>query len=92
MIKVLIFILLLLLLLLLDVESILTEEWINDHTMNIKEPIKQGKEITRVNTSNLADTINAWSLQRYQFIEKFSLDSGLFKYNKTLIKKIIINN
>ncbi|CAO3626139.1 unnamed protein product [Cunninghamella echinulata] len=60
-----------------DIESILTEEWMNDHTVNIKGSIKQGKDITQNNTSELADTVKTWSLERKQFIEKFSINSGI---------------
>jgi outer membrane lipoprotein-sorting protein len=54
----------------------LTDEWINECTENMKESLKQNKKTMVVCDPEIDSVLKSWSSQRLRFTENFDLDSG----------------
>lgn len=61
----------------------LTDEWINECTENMKDTLKQGKKTMVVGDPEMDSVLKSWSSQRLRFTENFDLDSG--KTNRSFV-------
>ncbi|KAI8334993.1 hypothetical protein BC941DRAFT_399448 [Chlamydoabsidia padenii] len=66
-----------------DIESILTDEWINECTENMNDSLKQGKKSMVVCAPELDNILKTWSSKRQHFTENFDLGCVV---NQDLVK------
>ncbi|ORZ08374.1 hypothetical protein BCR42DRAFT_425011 [Absidia repens] len=57
-----------------DIGATLTDDWINENTVNMNDTIKQAKKSMIVSALGVADVLKSWSIKRTHFAETFDLD------------------
>ncbi|CAO3596417.1 unnamed protein product [Absidia cylindrospora] len=57
-----------------DIGATLTDDWVNENTVNMNDTIKQAKKSMIVSVSGVADVLKSWSNKRTHFTETFDLD------------------
>jgi hypothetical protein len=65
----------------------LTDEWINECTENMKDTLKQSKKTMVVCNPEIDSVLKSWSSQRLRFTENFDLDSG--KIHRKLVVPLL---